>query len=87
MTNIERVPIKYSAIKKRNITVHTSGDVKKLINITINELRNEEMDSKRANAIGYLANILLKAFEAEELAKKVGELEERMEQIISDKSR
>lgn len=60
--------------RKRNIHVQDAGDVKRLMNKVINELRHGEIDSKSANAIGYLANIILKTIE-------VGEMKEQLEML------
>jgi hypothetical protein len=79
MENIVRIPIKTeSQSKKRKIHVQNASDVKRLINNTINELRNGEIDSKSANAIGYLSNILLKTIELEDVLVKVKEMEEKL---------
>lgn len=67
--------------KRRDVHVRNVRDVKRLINNTINELRAGELDSKRANAIGYLANILLKIFETEDVISKLDSIEERLRRI------
>ncbi|QAV11855.1 hypothetical protein EB820_19570 [Brevibacillus agri] len=88
MSNIVRISVKAEEgkPKKRNVYVQSASDVKRLLNNTINELRNGEIDSKSANSIGYLANILLKVFETEEVIQKVKELEEKFT-LITDHSR
>lgn len=53
-------------------------DIKDLINLledTINKVRTEPMTHQKANCIGYLANIMIKAFESDELKEKVKNLE------------
>lgn len=88
MSNIVRIPVKAEEDKpkKRNVYVQSASDVKRLLNNTINELRNGEIDSKSANSIGYLSNILLKVFETEEVILKVQALEEKFT-LIADNSR
>ncbi|MNT82714.1 hypothetical protein D3C72_2224800 [compost metagenome] len=77
-----RMPIKSeSKAKKRNVNIHKVGDVKRLLNSIINDLRNKEIDSKSANAIGYLANIMLKTIELEELEEKIVSLEKGLEKL------
>lgn len=79
MADIVRIPIKTdSKSRKRNIYVQSVGDVKRLMNNVINELRNGEIDSKSANAIGYLANIILKTIEVEDVLGKVESLEKKI---------
>ncbi|WP_202894797.1 hypothetical protein [Paenibacillus sp. 23TSA30-6] len=80
MDNLVRMPVQNGKkAKKRNIHVQDAGDVKRLLNSIINDLRNNEIDSKSANAIGYLANIMLKAIEVGELEKKIQIIEEKVE--------
>lgn len=79
MGNVVRIPIKVeNETKKRNIYVQNSSDIKRLINNTVNELRAGDIDSKTANAIGYLANILLKVYETEKLQQRIKEMEEKI---------
>lgn len=86
MSNVVRMPIKAeSDIRKRNIYSQSPSDIKRLINNTINELRSGEIDSKSANAIGYLANILLKVFETEDLLEKIKEMEEKVVYLSNNK--
>lgn len=79
MSNIVRIPVKAEGNKpkKRSVYVQSASDVKRLLNNTINELRNGEIDSKSANSIGYLSNILLKVFEIEEVIQKVRDMEQK----------
>lgn len=87
MNNVVRMPIKAeSNTRKRNIYAQSPSDVKRLINNTINELRSGDIDSKSANAIGYLANILLKVFETEDLLDKLREMEEKLIYLTKNNS-
>ncbi|MFI8712164.1 hypothetical protein [Brevibacillus brevis] len=54
------------------------------MNSVINELRNGEIDSKSANAIGYLANIILKTIEMEDVVSKVEYLEKKVGSLTGD---
>ncbi|WP_436664019.1 hypothetical protein ACOALA_20300 [Alicyclobacillus acidoterrestris] len=79
MGEVKRMPIQLDTpVKKRNIYAQNTSDVKRLINSTINELRNGEIDSKTANAIGYLSNILLKVFESESVMSRLEEMDEQI---------
>lgn len=85
MAEIVRIPIKTEAkSRKRNIYVQSAGDVKRLMNSVINELRNGEIDSKSANAIGYLANIILKTIEIEDVVSKVEYLEKKVGSLTGE---
>lgn len=85
MADIVRIPIKIeSKSRKRNIYVQNAGDVKRLMNNVINELRNGEIDSKSANAIGYLANIILKTIEVEDVLGKVEKVEDRLSVLLEE---
>ena len=78
------IPISQGAVdKRRDVHVRNIRDVKRLINNTINELRAGELDSKRANAIGFLANILLKIFETEDVVTKMNTIEERLRLLLA----
>ena len=80
------IPISQGTVdKRRDVHVRNVRDVKRLINNTINELRAGELDSKRANAIGYLANILLKIFETEDVVSRMEMMEERLKQVLDGK--
>ncbi len=58
------------------IPVRNIEGVLALIEDTINRIRTEPMTHQKANCIGYLANIALKALE-------VGELDEKMDLVNS----
>lgn len=57
------------------VKVQGCEDVVKLLQITINQVRTGKIDPRVANAIGYLANVLIKASEAGELEKRINEVE------------
>lgn len=79
------IPIKQGTVdKRRDVHVRNIRDVKRLINSTINELRAGELDCKRANSIGYLANILLKVFETEDVVNRMTVIEERLKQLAKN---
>ena len=58
-----------------NIKIESCQDVVHLISETINQVRKGELDPRVANAIGYLANILIKAAEQGGLEKRIEALE------------
>lgn len=47
---------------------------------TINLVLEDELDPKKANAIGYLSNLIVKAIESSELERRVEYLEKAVEQ-------
>jgi hypothetical protein len=57
------------------------ADVRAFLGGTINLLRKGRIDPKIANCAGYLAGILLKAFDAGDLAREVAELRRRIEEL------
>jgi hypothetical protein len=66
-----------------DVKVETCQDVVRLISETINQVRKGDLDPRVANAIGYLANVLIKAAEQGDLEKRV----EDLEAVVKMKSR
>ena len=58
-----------------DIKVEDCQAVVKLISETINQVRKGQLDPRVANAVGYLANVLIKAVEQGDLEDRVKELE------------
>jgi len=58
-----------------DIKVESCQDVVRLIGETINQVRRGDLDPRVANAIGYLANVLIKAAEQGDLEKRIADLE------------
>lgn len=58
-----------------DIKVESCQDVVRLISETINQVRRGDLDPRVANAIGYLANVLIKAAEQGDLEKRIADLE------------
>jgi hypothetical protein len=58
-----------------DVRIEDSGDVVALISVTINQVRKGSIDPRVANAVGYLANLLLKALENSDLEKRIESLE------------
>jgi hypothetical protein len=59
-----------------DISAKTAEEVVDLLSLTINQVRRGEIDSKIAQAIGYLAGMVLRAKEQGEVEKRLLELEE-----------
>ncbi len=68
---------------KNDVRVNTSGGVNRLLQRVINALLKDEIKERKARTIGYLCNIILKGLEADELTKRVEELEN----ILSNKEK
>lgn len=64
-----------------DIPVREIGDLRILLEDTISRVRTEPMTHQKANCIGYLANICIKAFELTELSDRISIIED---QISSD---
>jgi hypothetical protein len=62
-----------------DVKVEDCGDVVALISETINQVRKGMIDPRVANSVGYLANVLIKAFEQDELETRIGRLEALLE--------
>jgi hypothetical protein len=58
-----------------DVKVKNCGDVVALLSETINQVRKGVIDPRVANAVGYLANVLIKAFEQDELETRIEKLE------------
>ena len=58
-----------------DVKVADCRDVVQLIGATINQVRKGELDPRVANAVGYLANVLIKAVEQSETERRLDELE------------
>jgi hypothetical protein len=58
-----------------DVRVESSQDVVRLLSDTINQVRTGQLDPRVANAIGYLANILIRAAEQGNIEKRIEDLE------------
>lgn len=58
-----------------DIKIESCQDVVRLISETINQVRRGELDPRVANAVGYLANVLIKAVEQGDTEKRLEDLE------------
>lgn len=58
-----------------DIPVQNPQDVVTLLSVTINQVRKGELDPKVSNAVGYLANILLKAMEHGDISDRLNQFE------------
>lgn len=72
---------KVTRLYKNNVRINDADGVRRLLQRTINALLDDEISESKARAIGYLCNIMLKAFEVGELEERLTELEE----MLSDK--
>ena len=58
-----------------DVTVKSCSDVVSLIGMTINQVRRGQVDPRIANAVGYLANVLIRAVEQSEVEQRLAALE------------
>ncbi|MFY9585380.1 MAG: hypothetical protein WAR21_12915 [Candidatus Acidiferrales bacterium] len=58
-----------------DVKVEDCQGVVRLMSATINQVRKGQIDPRVANAIGYLANVLVRAVEQGELERRITELE------------
>lgn len=66
----------------QNIRTNNPQQVNRLLNRTINQLLNGEIDENRARCIGYLGSVLLKAQELEDIAVRLEALEKNIEKAV-----
>lgn len=57
------------------VRIESTKDVVKLMENTINRVRQGRLDARVANTIGYLAGITLKALEQEDIAERLKAIE------------
>lgn len=62
----------------KEVEVTSGHDIFTLLNTTIKEVRAGEIDAKVANTIGYLAGVMIKAYEASVLEKRLIDLEDAL---------
>lgn len=58
-----------------DVQVASCQDVVGLVSDTINQVRKGQLDPRIANAVGYLAGILIKAAEQGDMEKRIAEIE------------
>lgn len=73
------------AKKLRSIKLQAIGDVNRLVAMTINELRRDEIDGSKATKIGYLCNILIGSFRSYEIERRLNELADELKLINEQK--
>lgn len=62
----------------QDIRLNNPQQVKRLINRTINQLLAGEIATDKARCVGFLASILLKAQEVEDMSDRMTELEKQI---------
>lgn len=62
----------------RKISVSSGEDIFTLLDTTIQEVRDGELDPKVANTIGYLAGVMIRAYEVAKLERRVIDLEQAL---------
>ena len=65
------------------VRLKTSDDVRRFLANTINKLKDDELKPEKAGRMGYLANILLRAIEGNEVEKRL----ESIEDLLKDRQR
>ena len=68
-----------TTLAESSISVRSLGDVLVLVEATINDVRAGRVDVRVANAVGYLANVAIKAIEQSDLAVRLEALESVLE--------
>ena len=65
---------KYEPLTEK-INIKSNKDVVNLITQTINEVRQDKISTKRANAIGYLSNVIIRALSQQTIEEKLNRIE------------
>jgi Family of unknown function (DUF5763) len=63
-----------------DLPLRTVADVMEVLAVTINQTRKGVVDTRVANAIGYLSSVLLRAIEGGEMERRIQALEEQLAQ-------
>jgi hypothetical protein len=58
-----------------DVKIESCSDTVPLLSETINQVRKGEIDPRVANAVGYLANVLIKAVEQSDIEKRLEAIE------------
>ena len=61
--------------RKKNLKLDTPEDVRKSLSKLANMILNDEIDTKKANAIVYISNGILQSIRVDEQEKRIEELE------------
>ena len=64
-----------TTLPESSVRVRSLGDVLSLVEESINDVRAGRVDVRVANAVGYLANIAIRAIEQGDLAERLAALE------------
>lgn len=70
------------AKRLESLPLRSIANIQTLIEDTINRVRTEPITHQKANCIGYLANIALKALEVGGLEERISSLEEKINNQI-----
>ncbi len=69
---------KRKTLKKADADIRDISSIVLLLNQTINQILEGQLDVKIGNAVGYLSNILLKAIGDIQLEEKINEIEDTL---------
>jgi hypothetical protein len=72
---------KIEVIKLPAITIRTAQDIPDLIIDAIQNVRKNRMEIRKGSVIGYLSNILLKAYEVSDMESRVEKIEKELEKL------
>lgn len=59
--------------------INNIKDVSRLLVVTINEVRNGEIDIRVANCLGYLSGHLIRAYEGADIEERLAKIEQALE--------
>jgi hypothetical protein len=68
-----------ATLAESRVAVRSLADVVALVETTVNDVRSGRVDVRVANAVGYLANVAIKAIEQSDLEARLATLEAVLE--------
>ena len=63
---------------KYKVRLNNPKSIVRCLSRVINDLRSDSIEESKARALGYLCNVMLKAFEVTDLVERIEKLEERL---------
>jgi hypothetical protein len=74
-------PAKVLPVNTEDVPCATIADVKRLLGITVNQVRRGQLEVKVGTCVGFLSGLLRKATEAGDLEQKVADLREQLAEV------
>ena len=66
----------------KTVRLGNPGAVRRMLASSLNDLLVNKISPEKSRAIGYLASVLLKSFEIDELDKRISEIEKQIKETV-----